>query len=305
MLYQEERPSTFDDVIGNEAEIKQLKKTLSTPNGAHAFLISGPSGCGKTTLARIAAKALGASDFSIQEINTANNRGIDTARELIERTRMASADGAPMVFIIDEVHAVTKDWQGAMLKPLEDIPEHVYWFLCTTNPEKLLPTIKTRCCPVKVVSLTEEELLKLIRGVNRKRSLGIPIEFLSAIAKASNGSARMALTYLEKAIGIESEKELDRILAAGDETEKETIDLCRALLNGTWKTVAPIIKDLKTRELDPEGIRHAVLGYMSAVLLSGNASADTAAWAIECFSEPFYASNFPGVVLAAWQTLHP
>ena len=142
-LYRKYRPTTLDQMVGNEATIKSLKKELE--NGSHTFLFTGNAGCGKTTLARIIAKEVGAGELSIREINSADNRGIDTAREVMEQMRFNPSDGDALVWILDEVHMISSAGPNAFLKALEDTPSHCYFFLCTTNPEKLISPLKTRC----------------------------------------------------------------------------------------------------------------------------------------------------------------
>ena len=127
-LYRKYRPNALDEMVGNEATIKSLKKELE--NGSHTFLMTGPAGCGKTTLARIMAKEVGAGPLSIHEINSAENRGIDTAREVMEQMRFNPSDGNAIVWIFDECHQWLAPVQNAFLKALEDTPAHCYFFLC-------------------------------------------------------------------------------------------------------------------------------------------------------------------------------
>ena len=160
-LYRKYRPSTLDEMVGNEATIKSLKAELE--NGSHVFLMTGPAGCGKTTLARIMAKEVNAGPLSIHEINSAENRGIDTAREIMEQMRYNPSDGDAIVWILDEMHQITSAGQNALLKALEDTPEHCYFFLCTTDPQKLIAPLKTRCSIINVKPLTNEEMTYLLK----------------------------------------------------------------------------------------------------------------------------------------------
>jgi len=298
-LYVRYRPQTFDDMIGNEAEIQSLEKSLSKKDRPHTYLLTGPSGCGKTTLARIAAKKLGADELSVSEINSADNRGIDTAREIIQQMTYTPLNGNIRVFIIDELHQTSKDWQNAMLKPLEDTPEHVYFFLCTTDPKKIISTIKNRCTQIKVQSQDSTELYRLLRRTAKIENLEVSKAILEEISDNCQGSPRAALVLLEKVSAVEDEKMMKEIISMGEEAEKETIDLCRALLGTNWKSVAEILTKLK--DLDPEKVRYAVMGYMNSVVLrSGQAKA---AVAIECFSEPFYSSGKAGLTLACFQVV--
>ena len=155
-LYRKYRPQTEDEMVGNESAIKAVKKELE--NGSHVFLFTGNAGCGKTTMARIIAKEVGAGDLSIREINSAENRGIDTARDILEQMQYMPSDGDALVWIFDECHKWTNDMQNAMLKPLEDTPDHVYFFLCTTDPQKLIKPLVTRCSVVAMKPLNDEEM---------------------------------------------------------------------------------------------------------------------------------------------------
>jgi DNA polymerase-3 subunit gamma/tau len=304
-LYRKYRPKKFEDIIGNEAEIESFQKLLSKENKPHAFAIFGPSGCGKTTLARIAAEHLGADELNISEINTADNRGIDTARELGEQMKYMPMNGKPRVYIIDEVHGTTTDWKRAMLKPLEDMPDHVYFFLCTTNEKKLFSgdegkAIKTRCTKIKVESLDDENIYRLLRRVCIAEEKEIDKDILRELSENCEGSPRQALVLLEKIIDMTDKQSMLKVISMSEEEEKETLDLCRALSKANeWDTIKHILNKLK--EVDPEKIRYAVLGYMNSILLKSKH--DRAAYCIECFSEPFYNKGKAGVTLACYQTL--
>lgn len=301
-LYQKYRPQTFDDVVGNEAEIESFKKALSKKTSPHTFLITGPAGCGKTTLARIAAKQLGAADISMTEINSANNRGIDTAREIIDQMQYAPLGSPVRIFIVDEVHKCTNDWQNAMLKPLEDTPDHVFFFLCTTDPGKIIAPIKSRCTEVKVVALDDTTIYKMLRRICVAEAIEtIPKEIIQEVSSNCNGSPRTAMVLLEKIAGMDKVEDMKSVITMGEETERETIELCRVLLDSksNWKQVGAIIKGIK--DLDPEKVRYAVLGYMNAVLL--NSGSRRAGVCIECFSDPFYNSGKAGLSLACFQVV--
>jgi DNA polymerase III gamma/tau subunit len=287
-------------MLGNEAIIEMLQNSLKKENSSHVYLLSGPSGCGKTTLARICAKELGADELSIEEVNTANNRGIDTARDIIERMQFLTMNGNPKIFIIDEVHSTTKDWQQAMLKPLEDTPAHVYFFLCTTDPQKLLPTIRTRTTHIKVEPIAEEELYRHVRRISKKEKTQIDSLVLKKLAANSGGSPRKALVLLEKIMNLEDEEKMLDVLEAGEDTELAVIEFCRILLkSNSWNAVAKVLRNLE--KVDSEKIRYAVMGYMSAVLLKTDNY--KAANILECFSEPTYNTGRNGIILAAYQSL--
>lgn len=267
-LYRKYRPSTLDEMVGNEATIKSLKKELE--NGSHVFLMTGNAGCGKTTLARIIAKEVGAGELSIREINSADNRGIDTAREVMEQMRFNPSDGDSLVWILDEVHMITTAGQNAFLKALEDTPSHVYFFLCTTNPEKLIAPLKTRCSIINVKPLDDKEMQFLLKRTCRSEGVKLNPEIIEKIISIADGGSRKALKLLAKVLYLDSDEERLEVLKSDDVAEsQETIELCRTLLNKdcSWSKVSSILKNMDTSE--PEKIRMAVMGYMNSVLLSG------------------------------------
>lgn len=281
-LYRKYRPTTFEDVVGMETAIKALKKELE--NGSHVFLMSGPAGCGKTTLARIMAKEVGAGELSIREINSAENRGIDTAREILEQMKYYPSDGDALVWILDEMHMITNAGQNALLKALEEVPESVYFFLCTTNPEKLITPLKTRCSEIVVKPLKDDEMAYLLKRTARKEGKRLSKDVISKIVELSGGGGRKALKLLAKVIGLDNDEEMLEVLKdnADSEDNPETIELCRALSRNTdLKKLFQILAQVDTSEA--EKVRQAVMGYMNACLLKGSFSAEIVA-TLQAFS---------------------
>lgn len=281
-LYRKYRPTNFEDVVGMETAIKALRKELE--NGSHVFLMSGPAGCGKTTLARIMAKEVGAGELSIREINSAENRGIDTAREILEQMKYYPSDGDALVWILDEMHMITNAGQNALLKALEEVPESVYFFLCTTNPEKLIAPLKTRCSEIVVKPLKDDEMAYLLKRTARKEGKRLSKDVISRIVELSGGGSRKALKLLAKVIGLDNDEEMLEILKdnADSEDNPETIELCRALSRNTdLKKLFQILAQVDTS--DAEKVRQAVMGYMNACLLKGSFSAEIVA-TLQAFS---------------------
>ena len=302
-LYHDHRPATLDALIGNDAQVEALQGIFGQPKEKwpRAFLVTGPSGCGKTTIARILAKeCVKATEINIHEMNTADNRGIDTAREIIESLRYTPPGGGPVVWIIDECHMTTREWQNAMLKALEDGPKWCFFFLCTTLPAKVDKAIHTRCTQIKVESQSEESLYRLVRRVAKAEKFTLSDAVLRAVAVAATGSPRAALVGLEKVATIESEESQLAACSGSLEEETETIELCRALLGSSWPAVATALEGL--REQDPEKTRRAVLGYMTSVVLKSGKP--QAALCLQAFADPTYDTAFPGVVLAAYTAMH-
>lgn len=280
-LYRKYRPASLDEMVGNEATIKSLRKELE--NGSHVFLMTGPAGCGKTTLARIMAKEVGAGPLSIKEINSAENRGIDTAREVMEQMRFNPSDGDALVWIFDECHQWLSPVQNAFLKALEDTPAHCYFFLCTTDPQKLIAPLKTRCSIINVKPLTNEEMTYLLKRTARAEKVKIGNEVYERICEIAQGGSRKGLKLLNKVLFLDSDEERLEVLKAGEDNEtEESIELCRALCKKTnLKTLLSLLKNIDTS--DAEKVRQGIIGYMNACVLKGSVTGEIVA-TLQAFS---------------------
>jgi DNA polymerase-3 subunit gamma/tau len=299
-LYKKHRPKGLAAVVGQEDTVAALENLLEQERLPHSLLFTGPSGCGKTTLARILRERLECAPNDFYEINCADFRGIDMVREIRRAMSLAPAGGKCRIWLIDECHKLSNDAQNAILKMLEDTPGHVYFFLATTNPSKLLKTIRTRCTDMPVRSLTDKELEALLKKVVRREKKEVPDEVLDQIVQDSLGSARMALVLLDKVIDLEQDKMLEAARAKAAE-ENESIELCRALIAGRgWAEVRGILKGLT---MPPEGVRHAVLGYARSVMLNaGGATKVARAYlVVDAFRENFYDSLAAGLAAACYE----
>jgi|TARA_Y100000310_G_scaffold345185_1_gene462472 DNA polymerase-3 subunit gamma/tau len=302
-LHLKYRPTKLEDVVGNKSTVKSLESILERDMEEipHAFLFHGASGCGKTTFARIVTNILGCDPQDFLEINTGSNRGIDTARSILQNIHYKPLGGKVKVILLDEVHATTKDFQNALLKALEDTPKHVYFILCTTDPKKLLPTVRNRCTMFEVHKLTETLLIKLLTEVtiDEDKAEGIDAEIIAMIANKADGCPRQSLVLLDQVIDLKP-KDRKRAIQAFKTEEEKTIDLCRLLLDkrSKWDKVAKVIKGI---EDDPESVRWAILGYMCTVLLSKENT--QASIAISMFEEPFFNSGRAGLTLACLKCL--
>jgi len=300
----EYRPRTLDEVVGNRATVKALDAVLSRDRGniQHAFLFTGPSGCGKTTLARIVAERLGATEENYCEVDSADFRGIDTIREIRRNMMFKPMGGGPCrVWLLDECHQLSKDGQNALLKALEDTPDHVYFLLATTDPEKLLGTIRGRCATFEVSPLDEDDMVPFLREIAGSERKRIPPDIIKQIAQDSMGSCRNALQILDKIIDLPPE---DMKEAAEQQAQQANavIDLCRALMRREkWTDVAKIIKGLEKE--DPEKTRLAVLGYCSSVLINSPKDAAQAFVVMDCFRDPTWNNGRSSIVMAAYEAL--
>lgn len=267
-LYHKYRPATFEEVWGNEKTVRAIKKQLSKPTKdiPHVFLFTGPSGCGKTTFARIIANELDCHGRDFSEVDTADFRGIDTARAIRSKIPLKpSAMSKARVWLLDECHKLTNDAQNALLKALEDPPEHAFFILCTTDPQKLIKTLKSRATSFAVTLLSEERIAKGLGEICAKEKMRVKPDILKKIASTTQGHVRAAVVELDKVISLDPEEQKETIAEAEAE-EAQTIDLCRLLLKkGQWKKVSLVLKNLIA---EPESARYAVAGYAKAVLLS-------------------------------------
>jgi len=296
-LYHKYRPQGFSEIRGNKETVTALQAELSKENRSHVYLFHGPTGCGKTTLGRIIARGLGANGNDFREVDSADFRGIDTVREIRKQSQFKPLEGSCRVWLIDECHKLTNDAQNALLKALEDTPSHVYYILATTDPQKLLTTIKGRCSQYTVTPLKEKEMYRLLRTVVKKEKEILAPEIYEQIIQDSQGHPRNALQILDQVLGVTPEKRLELAKRAAEQ-QSQVIELCRALLSATgWKKVANILSGLKDEA--PESIRRAVLGYCNSILLKGEN--DKAGIVMDEMEENLFDTGFSGLTLRCYR----
>lgn len=207
-LYRKYRPSTFSEVRDQEHIVTVLEGAIKKNSIPHALLFCGSRGTGKTTLARIFARAIGVGDNDLYEIDAASNRGIDDIRELKEAVHTLPYQSDRKVYIIDEVHMLTKEAFNALLKTLEEPPAHVVFILATTEEDKLLDTIKSRCQVFKFRSPSRAVLKETVTDVAQNEKCKLDPEAADLIAIAADGSFRDALGILQKVMMASSDKKL-------------------------------------------------------------------------------------------------
>jgi DNA polymerase-3 subunit gamma/tau len=224
-LYRKHRPQTFGALVGQEAVSTALRNAVREGRVGHAYLFSGPRGTGKTTTARLLAKALNCTgdrsglppgepcnacpscleitagtSMDVVELDAASNRGVGEMRALLERVAYRSAGGARKVYIVDEVHMLTKEASTALLKTLEEPPDHVIFVLATTDPQMVLPTIRSRTQHFEFSLLPADRLAAHLAEVAGREGVEADPGALAAIARRAGGSARDALSLLDQAL---------------------------------------------------------------------------------------------------------
>jgi DNA polymerase-3 subunit gamma/tau len=296
-LYLKYRPNSFKEIVGNNQIVDSLQSMLEDNETCpHAFLLSGPTGCGKTTIGRIIADKLECFGNDLREIDAADFRGIDTIREIRKQSQFMPLEGNCRIWILDECHQLGSAAQPALLKALEDTPSHVYYILCTTDPQKLLPTIRGRCSQFQVQPLIEKDMFRLLRQVVKAENKNLPKVVYEQIIQDSLGHPRNALQILDQVLHAPANKRLE-IAKQTAEEQSQSIELCRALIKAEgWKYIASILSGLQNQ--DPESIRRHVLGYCNSVLLKGEN--DQAGLVMENFVEPFYNTGWPGLTFACY-----
>jgi len=271
VLARRYRPQTFSEVVGQRHVVKTLINALKTGRLSHALLFAGIKGTGKTTVARIIAKALNCSNLvegyepcnrctncqeinkgifvDVIEIDAASNRGIDQIRDIIENLKFAPAKGKAKVYIIDEAHMLTKEASNALLKSLEEPPSHVYFILATTEPNKLLPTILSRCQRYDFRRLDLTLLVKHLTRICEKEGYSMEEDAIRLIAKEAQGSLRDALSLLDQAMAYGTHTKEDVISAFGWHEAILVEELATVLLE---RSVAKVLK--LTERIYEEGL---------------------------------------------------
>ena len=209
VLYRKYRPQKFEEVLGQDHIIKVLCSALKSGRVSHAYLFSGSRGIGKTSVARIMARDLGSTENDIYEIDAASNRGIDEIRSLREAVRTLPLESKYKIYIIDEVHMLTKEAFNALLKTLEEPPAHAIFILATTELEKVPDTIVSRCQTFVFRKPSDKLLKDSILNIAQREKLQISEAGAELIALLSEGSFRDAQGILQKVTSFSGDRKLD------------------------------------------------------------------------------------------------
>ena len=288
-LYRTYRPSTFDEVAGQEHIVKTLKNALATGKIAHAYLFAGPRGTGKTTMAKLLAKALNCDEGigcqcnqcknckaiidgnhpDVLELDAASNNGVDEIRDLIDKVKYGTTLGRRKVYIIDEVHMLSTGAFNALLKTLEEPPEHVVFILATTEAHKILPTILSRCQRYDFTKLSDNDIRNRLKDVLEREGVTYNEEAINIIISLADGGMRDALSILDQVLAYSGNKldvqDILNIFAL--ESKEEKIALLHSIIDRDAADVLQRIKNYISLGIDIKRLTDDLLIILKDILI--------------------------------------
>jgi DNA polymerase-3 subunit gamma/tau len=310
VLARRYRSQSFGDVVGQQPIAQTLINAIATGRVHHAYLFCGTRGVGKTSMARILARALNApqtvddcpkppdheeypeldvqqrmaaaimagEDLNVIEIDGASNRGVDDARQLIANASLSPTDNARhKVYIIDEVHMLTKDAFNTLLKTMEEPPAHLKFILCTTEPEKVLPTIQSRCQRFDFRNIPTRQIADHLTAVLEKESIEADPQVVFEVARLGNGSMRDALSLLDRLLAVGEKNLTYELLESmlGLPDRQLLVQLMDAVAAGDVKTTLTAADELMKRGVSQEQFIATLIGHVRFLLLIGACGADS------------------------------
>jgi DNA polymerase III subunit gamma/tau len=284
------RPQTFDDLVGQAHVSRTLKNAVAQNRLAHAYLFVGPRGIGKTSTARILAKSLNCikgptvtpcgecdncreiaagNSLDVIEIDGASNRGIDDVRELRDHVRYAPAKGRYKIYIIDEVHMLTKEAFNALLKTLEEPPPHVKFIFATTEPDKVLATILSRCQRFDLHRIPANLIAQHLQFIAGKENITLEPAAAHAIARGAEGGLRDAESMLDQLVAFCGEKisEKDVLSVFGFTSEQTVVDLTGRILRGETPDAIDLLHQQSESGKDMMRLMSDLIAYLRDLLV--------------------------------------
>ncbi len=284
VLAQKYRPQTFDDVIGQEAVTRTLKNSISQGRVANAYIFCGPRGVGKTSVARLLSKTLNceraaskrpcndctscreisqANSIDVLEIDGASNRGIDEIRTLRENVKFSPSKGKFKIYIIDEVHMLTQEAFNALLKTLEEPPEHVKFIFATTEPHKVLATIMSRCQRFDFKRIPPKMIFDRLVDIAEKEKINVDEKAALLISRSADGSLRDALVVLDQMVSFSGKKILPEevVELLGMIHQDKMFELSGAIIGNDPKAVAVILDEMINNGKDPVFLVNSLIAH--------------------------------------------
>jgi len=284
------RPQTFDDLVGQAHVSRTLKNAVAQNRLAHAYLFVGPRGIGKTSTARILAKSLNCikgptitpcgecdncreiaagNSLDVIEIDGASNNSVEDVRQLRENVRYAPAKGRYKIYLIDEVHMLSPAAFNALLKTLEEPPEHVKFIFATTEPQKVLPTILSRCQRFDLHRIPANLIAKHLQFIAEKEKITLEPAAAHAIARGAEGGLRDAESMLDQLVAFCGEKisESDVLNVFGFTSEQTVIDLTRRILRGETPDAIDLLHQQSESGKDMMRLMSDLIAYLRDLLV--------------------------------------
>lgn len=269
-LYRKYRPETFDQVRGQDHVVHALQGALAKGNVAHAYLFAGGRGTGKTSVARILAQALGCHPHDIYEIDAASNNSVDDIRELQDTVMTLPFSSPYKVYIIDEVHMLSRGAFNAFLKVLEEPPRHVIFILATTEISKVLETVVSRCQVFEFKSPSQSLIHDMIHDVAVNEGYTITDDAIEVMTILATGSFRDAHGVLQKVLGAVSDQHITRESLEpifGVPRAELVHDFLRACIDQDAEKIFPLMRTLQEQSINPEIFMMLVIRTTRLILM--------------------------------------
>jgi DNA polymerase-3 subunit gamma/tau len=252
------RPSTFEDVVGQDVTITILKNLINKKCLQHSMLFIGPAGSGKTTCARIVANMI---DGEIFEIDSASNNGVSDIKDIINQSKLYSLTHKYKVFILDEAHTITSAAWSALLITLEEQSKNSFFIFCTTEDRKIPDTILSRIQRFNFVAIDEGIIFDRINKISKLENINTDENALRFIAHKSNGNLRTALSYIDKCILYSNDIDLEKVLKVLNILDKEIIDDLFYKINHNKISACQMIKDIQNNGYNLYTMLETALDY--------------------------------------------